>query len=268
MRQTGYTGITSFTKDLIYDAGWCEFYYTPIENIDQWPSVLPLTQELSGEPILKAGASWFGPILVANQQLGYKEDQQRTAAGIFYKIQVDGFYPGDGRASRVNISNMPFHRYALVGKQRAGGMFVLLGAPDSGYDFNHNFQTGRGNPAAITEFIFSGDALSKPMILPSFGSQTSTPMPGYTPPVGGGGGGTYTPTPEIISFTAQPSISIAWNSARKLLFGSMPVIEVWFLQGLYYQLANIPITVDAPPPDTSVFNIDFGGITDGFIVIK
>jgi hypothetical protein len=271
MYQSGYKGITSFTKGLQYDAGWCEFYYTPIENIDQWPSVDPSTQELTAEPTLKVGATWYGPIKIANQQLGYKEQQQKSPAGVFYKIQVDGIYPGDGRASRVNLSNMPHHQFILVGKQRAGGMFVLLGAPDSGLDFGHEFNTGRGNTSAITEFIFSGDSLFKPSVLPSFGSQTSTPMPGGSGSSGGSGGSTGgedVNITEIITFTAQPSIVINYTSARRAKFGAMPTIEVWFKNGLTYQLANLPITADAAPPDTSTFSIDFFGITDGIIVLK
>lgn len=268
MYQSGYLGISPFTKGLQYDAGWCEFYFTPIENIDQWPTVNPLTQELSSEPTLKVGTSWKGPIKIANQQLGFKEQQQKSAAGVYYKIQVDGIYPGDGRSSRVNLGNMSYHQFVVVGKQRAGGMFVLVGAPDSGLDFNHEFNTGRGNPAAISYFIFSGDSLFKSQILPEFGGQSSTPMPG-------GGGGSVTPSPgddvnvaEIIEFIAQPSITIPFTDARKVKFGLMPTIEVWFKEGLNYQLANIPIIVDAAPPGTTVFNIDFFGITDGFIVLK
>ncbi len=282
MYQSGYLGITSFTKGLQYDAGWCEFYYTPIESIDQWPSVNPVTQELSAETTLKVGASWKGPIRIANQQLGYKEQQQKSPAGVFYKVQVDGMYPGDGRASRVNLSNMAYHQYVLVGKQRAGGMFVLLGAPESGFDFTNEFNTGRGAPTAINEFIFSGDSLFKPQILASFGGQSSTPMPGGGGSgsgggsggsgSGGSGGGSSSGSDinvaEIITFTAQPSISISYTDSRKAKFGAMPTIEVWFKNGYTYQLANIPITVDAAPPSTTVFTIDFFGITDGFIVLK
>lgn len=269
MYQSGYNGITAFTKGLQYDAGWCEFYYTPIENIDVWPTVNPTNQELTAEPTLKVGASWYGPIKVANQQLGYKEAQQKTAAGNFYKIQVDGIYPGDGRSSRANLSNMPYHQFVLVGKQRAGGMFILLGSPDSGFDFNQEFNTGRGNPSAITDFTFIGDSLFKPSILPSFGGQASTPMPGGGSSGGGGGSvGEDVNVTEIIEFIAQPSISINYTAPRKAKFGAMPTIEVWFKNGLTYQLANIPITVDAAPPDTSIFTIDFFGITDGFIVLK
>lgn len=271
MLQSGYTGITAFTKGLLYDAGWCEFYFTPVENIDQWPTVLPLTQELDGEPTLKVGTSWYGPIIIANPQLGFKETQEKAAAGIYYKAQIDGFYPGDGRASRINLENMPYHRYAIVGKQRAGGMFLLLGGADCGLDFNHNYSTGRGNNLALTEFSFSGELLNKAMVLPSFGSQTSTPMPGYTPPSGGSGGGGSTPTfnqTEIIEFTNQTSLTILWNSTRKAKFGSFPIIEVWFKDGLVYTLANIPITVDAAPPDTAMFSIDLTGSSDGFVVIK
>jgi hypothetical protein len=273
MLQSGYKGVSAFTKGLIYEAGWCEFYYTPIENIDIWPTLSPLTQELNGEPILKAGTSWYGPINIANQQLGYKESQEKSTAGVYYKIQLDGFYPGDGRASRVNLENMPYHRFVIVGKQRAGGIFLLIGSPDGGLDFSHNFLTGRGNTATISDFIFSGDLLNKAFVLPSFGSQTSTPMPGDTGGGSGGTGGTggtgdIPNNYEIITFTDQASMSIYWTDARKLLFGNMPIIEVWFFDGLYYQLANIPIKVDALPPSISVITIDFTGITSGFILIK
>ena len=217
---------------------------------------------------MKVGASWKGPIKIANQQLGFKEQQQRSPAGIFYKVQIDGMYPGDGRASRVNLGNMAYHQFVIVGKQRAGGMFVLVGAPDCGLDFNHEFNTGRGNTTAISEFSFAGDLLFKSQILPDFGGQSSTPMPGGGGSPGGTSPGDNVNVTEIITFTAQPSISIPYNDARKAKFGEMPTIEVWFKEGTNYQLANVPIIVDAMPPDTTVFTIDFFGITVGFIVLK
>lgn len=267
MQQTGYKGITSFSKGLNYDAGWREFFYTPIENIAVWPSILPDSQECNAEPQLAAGKSWYGPIKVANQQLGYKEEQQRSGAGIYYRVQVEGIYPGDGRSARVNLENMPHHKYVIIGKQRAGGLYLLLGAPDCGLDFNHSFYTGKATVSAGNEFTFSAAILNKPLILPSFGSGTTTPMPGATPPPSGevGDGSNQT---EYIEFSNTNTLTIPWTNARKQIFGIMPTIEVWFNDSTHWSLANVPIRCDQAPPSTTLFTIDLTGITDGFVVLK
>ena len=267
MQQTGYKGITALSDGLIYDAGWCEFYYTPIENIAAWPYILSTSQEGNNEPQLLPGKTWFGPIRVANQQLGFREEQQESPAGHFYRTRVEGFHPGDGRQSRVNLENMPYHKYVIVGKQRAGGLFILLGSEDCGLSFSHNFSTGLDQVASGSKFLFSANMQNKAVILPSFGGQPSSPSPGAVDPPAGEPGDASNQT-ELITFNNQNSLVIPWTADRKQLFGIMPTIEVWFDDGDRQSLANIPIICDFAPPDTTVFTIDLTGITNGFVVIK
>lgn len=266
--QTGYTGLTTLYRNLSYDGGFCEWYYIPKEDIAVWPS-LNTAQELSAEPTLGAGKSWYGPVKVPNNTVGFTETIDRQKPGHYYKQKVDGSQPGDSRSNRVILENMPYHQYIVAGKVRAGGYWVILGNPESGLVFDINSDTGRGAAASPKNTIsFTGESLVKALILPSFGGQPSTPAPddpGSTP----GGGTTDGPNKsETIPFTGVSEVTINWNDTRKDLFGNFPLIQVWFKDGSIYSLAQVPITCYADPPDTTFFTVYLTGVSEGFIQIK
>lgn len=266
--QTGYVGLNTLYYGLRYDGGFVEWYYIPKEKIAFWPS-LKNNQELNGEPVLVLGASWHGPIKVPQSTVGFSETLDRNAAGPFYKILVEGIQFGEGRENRVILENMPYHEFIIVGKLRAGGFWVMIGNEESGLQFDHKTDNGKGYfNTSKNEIAFVGESIHKALILPSFESQDKTPMPGASEGSGESSNVDCMNITEIIPFTDQTSISIPFTDVRKTKFGAMPTFEVWFREGLAYQLANIPIIVDAHPPDTTVFTIDFFGITSGFIVLK
>lgn len=273
MFTTSYAGITTMHKKLPYDGGICRWWYIPIEFISTWPPVDPQTQFLSAEPIL-AGKSWFGPVAVPDKELGFTESQERAKAGVYWKQLVEGYLPGDSALSRVNIENMAFHQYAIVAKQRAGGLFLLIGNEESGLDFDANYATGKGNfESSGSKLAFSTESISKAFVLPDFQGINVLPPINGDGSGGGYGGPTGKNTAEIIEFFEQSSLTFSWTTGRKNTFGSYPEIQVWFLRESGdsepgYDLANVPIYVDAKPPSTNNFTVDFTGPATGFVVIK
>ncbi len=271
INQTGYVDVLPFSKGLAFNGGFCEWWFTPKNNIQYWPLINPLNQFLDSEPSLISGATWFGPIKVPNDQLGFDEAQKFSAAGIYYEQKVSGFYPGDSATSRINLENIPYHQMAVVGKMRAGGLFLLIGNEEYGLTFTHDYKSGPGvKTTAGADFSFDYQTLHKGWILPQFqGMNVTPPLNGST---GGSAGGNDDPNKtEIIVFTNVSNVTFPWNDTRKQKFGAYPLIEVWIDDiptGGQRALANVPITVNAFPPDTSLFSVNLTGIASGIIVIK
>lgn len=266
--QTGYAGLNTLYSGLLYDGGFVEWYYIPKEKISVWPS-LKNNQELAEEPQLVFGASWYGPVKVPQSTVGFSETLDRNAAGPFYKILVEGIQFGEGRENRVILENMPYHEFIIVGKLRAGGFWVMIGNKESGLDFGHKTDNGKGYfNTSKNEIAFSGESIQKALILPSFGLAPSTPSPGFPGADPGSPSGDSSNQTETIPFSNTDSVLIPWTNDRKNAFGNFPLIQVWFNDSGYFSIANVPIRCDQAPPLTTSFTIDLTGVGSGFIQIK
>lgn len=234
------------------------------------PRVNAENQWLIAEPTLQAGYSWFGPIAVPKNEFGFNEDFDRTKAGPYFKYKVEGLHVGDSPESRVNIGNMVFHKYLVVGKQRAGGMYLLLGTVDSPMSFDPDYSSGKGpTDTAKTKIVFSTDHISKGYILPSFDADQLAPGNGGT---GNGGNENMANQKEIIAFNANVGqVNIPWTNSRNGRFGQMPLVEVWFDDGVKpYLSSNFggAIECDQQPPAMSELNVKLGlANLPGFIVL-
>lgn len=81
-----------------------------------------------------------------------------------------------------------------------------------------------------------------------------------------GGAGSITCEPTVISFTAQSVLSVPYTALMVSKYGDVPTVQVWiYVDGV---LTNVGITAnfDAMPP--TMINFDFGGVSDGIIVIR
>lgn len=257
MHQSAYIGINTLQRQLDYDGGICKWWYTPKQNVDVWPSINPLTQEFEEEISLIDGAQWYGPVQVSNRQLGFDELMKQSVAGPYYELSIEGQQAGESRANRVNLQNLPHHQYIIIAKLRAGGFYIAIGNPWSGLSFKNNFKTGaNGNATASNVFEFTGESISKCIALASFNNDNSTPMQTSN-------------DAEIIEFTNESIVNIAWNGTRKSRFGAFPEIEVWINDGpgnLYKENSNI--SVDQAYPLTTQFTISLTGPATGWVVIK
>jgi hypothetical protein len=270
MQQTAYTGINNLYSKLPYIGGLCKFWFIPIQDVESIPLINPVNSYLLAEPVLKATKTWFGPVPIPDRQLGYTETQENTAAGPSYKLKIAGNHYGDAPQSRVNIENITYGKYLVVGKQRAGGFYLLFGTTDSPLNFDNEFTAGQNgaNDTAFTKIAFTGSSINKALVIPSFlGDASGLIYPGGP---GGGGGTVHTNETEIIYFTSQTNVSFTYTTARRNRFGDFPCVECWIIDPSgTHSLSMAQPYIDGPPPSsfTTMF-YEFGGPQTGFIVLK
>jgi hypothetical protein len=267
MFQTSFLGLAPLHNNTAYKGGFCKFWYIPFENTGVFPRVGP-NQQLVAEPVISPGASWFGPIWVPRDKLGFSERMRRSNAGVYYELKVEGVHMGDSSASRINLENMPYHKYLLVGKVRAGGFHMIIGTKESPCRFDTEFNGGN-SPAenAQTTFAFYTEHISKAFILPSFTADTTAPGAGG----GDGGDPNMANKKEIIPFVNQAAVSIPWTATRLEKFGSFPIVEVWIEDGANPPFLNMGANIecDQPPPGFAELTVNMGnGAPSGFIVLS
>ena len=251
-----------------FKGGFCQFFYIPVEDVEVFPRINGATQILIDEPLLKTGKSWKGPIKVPRDKLGFLETMKTSKAGPWYEIKATGLHTGDSVDSRINLENMPYHRYLVVGKVRFGGFYIILNdSLESWCRFLADFNSGNGpGQAAGTQFSFVTEQITKALILPSFAADTAAAGNGG----GGGGGNDSMNQKEIIPFEDSPSISIPWTPTRQGKFGNFPIIEVYLQEDgdVPRLLIGGNIEADNPPPAFTELTVNIGGNPSGFIVLS
>jgi hypothetical protein len=199
MHQTGYLPLRALGKlSPNFVGGFCKLWYTPIENISQFPAIDPTNQLLRAEPVLKASKTWYGPLTIPDDKRGWKQKLQRGRPGIWYSQQVTGMVPGNNSANHINLQNLAYHQLCVVGKLRAGGFHIILGNAETGMDVTSETASGGesfDSPGTSLTLDWAGDAL----ILPSFAGINSEVAPSagnviVTPPVPSNPVGTLTYT--------------------------------------------------------------------------
>lgn len=255
-----------------YNGGVCTLYYTFIENIASFPTINPANQQLTGEPVLKPGATWYGPIDLPDSLTGFTETTARTKGGIYFKTKGVAAIPGSNSDVHINLGNIAYHQLCVVAKLRSGGFWVVYGNDRKGMDVDIEAATGEGAKSVhLNKLSFTYECPNRSPVLPSFqGDNSQPPASGSTTIII-----INQPDMERIDFTNQTTVSVEWTIDRRNRFKEMPIIECWLLQndqsapnyGSYY-LANISITLDAAPPNTGNFFVNVGGPASGFIIIK
>jgi len=267
MFQTSYTGLKPLHKNIHYFGGWCRFWYIPIEDVLVFPRVNAANQQLVDEPALKEGAAWYGPIEVPDDRLGFTEELKSVKAGDYYDIKIEGLHIGDSPESRVNLRNMKFHRYLVVGQVRAGGFYNLVGTNKSFCKFTPIYKSGN-SPAdtAQTIFTFTTESRDNAQVLPSFSADTFSPELGG----GGNGGSNAMNNKEAIPFQGVSSVPIVWTPTRLERFGYFPTIQAWLRDenGNLYLSHGGEILADAPPPAFTELQFNIGAPSEGVLIIS
>lgn len=245
MFSTSYKSPQSIGKSYgPYLGGLCKWWYTFIQHLDGFPVIDPLTQQLSAEPILKAGKNWYGPVNVPDRQLGWEEQSLRSPAGQFYRQKINGFSPGLDIINHINQQNVSKHQIIVVAKLRAGGFFIVLGNNRTGMDLDHSTGSGLGSSEIPgTKLQFSIDTKDKALVLSSFQGEDSVPPPIF-------GININRSDMEFYDFNPAGDTVINWTPEMVARFGAYPTIEVWPLDpdtGNYYRGA-IPIDAQGDPP--------------------
>lgn len=267
MNQTAYRGVSNLIRKLNYTGGFCKFWFIPKEEIATFPIVDPATQYLLTDITLLDGKNWRGPVQVPDRQLAFTETMEVSKAGPFYKQKVVANYPGDVPASRINLDNMAYHEFVIVGKLRSGGFYVVIGNQETAANFDQEYDSGSSNGnASMNKIAFTHEQIYKALVLPSFNGDVSSDT---STGAGGGITGNLTNETEIIYINDESSKEVEYTTTRREKFGDFPEVECWLRDdtGTYYKAAVQPV-VDALPPDFTTITWDFGSNVTGFIILK
>lgn len=223
MHLTQYIPLVSLGKSFgSYLGGICNFWYTPIQNLNGFPVINPATQFLQSEPALKAGTNWYGPINVPNNELGFEQQSAKSNAGTFYKQKISLQIPGFDTYTHTNLDNTMPHQLCVVAKLRSGGYFIILGNDAVGLDVDINETTGIGAAnTPVSKLVLSTESTTRAMVLPSFAGTNSQPpfiIPTATPMAN---------ITETIDFNTTGDTYIAWTLLRQTNFGIYPTMQLW-----------------------------------------
>lgn len=261
MFSTEYKALQTIGKSYEpYIGGITKWWYTPIENLNEFPVINPATQKLISEPVLKVGKQWYGPVNVPDRQLGWEEQMNRSVAGRFYKQRIQSFFPGNYAGSHINIGNLVAHEVCIVAKLRAGGFFIVLGNDQSGLDLDDSTSSGSGSTDVPgSKLMFSMDTKDKALVLDTFLGEGSIPPPIF-------GINITRSDMETIAFNPIGDTVVEWTGDLIARFGQFPTIEIWAKEavtGNYYK-ANIGIDAVGDPPISFIIRNNGG---DGKIKI-
>lgn len=179
MQLTPYIPLVSLGKSFgSYLGGFCKFWYTPIQNLNGFPAINPARQFLKVEPALKTGCTWYGPVDVPNNDLGFDQQTARSGAGTFFKRKIQGLIPGIDALTYTNTHNMLPHQLCVVGQLRSSNIFLVVGNNLAGLDLDIVDTIGVGiAQLPSTKLTFTDESITGAMLLASFsGSNSIAPI--------------------------------------------------------------------------------------------
>lgn len=161
-----FTEIGSLHKPKVNNSGLCLIQFCKWEDVISWPAIHPITGICSTPIILQPGANWH-IIFAPDNDRAFTEQQQNSAPGSYYRIQVTGYLPGNDQETLQKIAPMPYHQYAMIVKDRHG-LLRLIGDRDSGAEFSNSYTSGNQSGIRKRSLTFLWESVN--------------PCPVYPPP--------------------------------------------------------------------------------------
>lgn len=147
-----YIGVQHLRPSAVRPGGYCWVYFTPIENIDQWPVVNP-SNGMAYTPItLKPGKTWF-EFKVPDSERFFRESEKKTPSGPLFEITLQGYLPGNDTNQTINSAVMPMHQHVVLFKDR-DGQVRFIGSPDRGADCETSYTSGDFNTSRRRDYTF------------------------------------------------------------------------------------------------------------------
>jgi hypothetical protein len=175
----------------IYPGGLCEAFFTPIENVFEWPVIDPVTGIVSGDIVLKPGSVLYTAQLNPQTQ-GFDEKTQESNAGRFHPMEIKATLPGNSVATILTLATLIFHRHLVVFEER-DGLYRFLGDEDSGAELEYDYTSGDNGKSRNRNIKFTW---SHPNPAPIFTGDVT---------ISGGGAGILTEDGEaILTEDGQP----------------------------------------------------------------
>jgi hypothetical protein len=165
--------LQSISKGIIGPGGMCEVLACPIDWIKYFPRVNPNTQTVTDKIQLITGKAWLA-FSLTSQSRSFKEQQESSAAGIFFKQTVSGILTGQNEGNHLVLNNMIPYKWIVVCRERNTGCTYLVGDIDGGARLKIDYESKKGT---VTELIFSNQSKYRALL---YGNTFST-IPGTRP---------------------------------------------------------------------------------------
>lgn len=250
MKSTEYFAHQTLGQILVpYVGGFSKWYYTFIECINNFPDIDQRTQYMSAEPTLLPGCTWFGPVTVPKNLVGFTENSVQGKAGRSWKTKLLVSVAGSNMNVDVNLDNIIHHQLCAVGKLRSGGYWKLIGGKKYGLTVDVETDSGIGNKAFMNKLTLTMDSRFRGPVLETFSGDNSQPAtlpPGISQTI-------YKPDSMDFDMNENASVNggdtvINWTEEYISRFGLFPTIESWIKNGDGFEQANISILAQGDPP--------------------
>lgn len=186
--QNAYLPIQHLDRPPLDAGGLCYFYFIPIEDVLQWPSVNPQSGSIVDDVVLKAEKTWMRCMVIENGK-AYEEKLKSSDSGNYWEININGFLPGDSPINNLSVNKMKHRRFAVVTKER-NGIMRLMGEQHNGVAFQADYSSADVNGVRGRSLSFSWVSQDTcPLYLTAVSADGEVINPPWTPPVSPGGSG-------------------------------------------------------------------------------
>lgn len=140
MYQNLFTPIQNIRRPKVRPGGYCWLVFTPWENVQNWPTINPVTGQAATPIVLKDGKQWYTAGVVDKDRF-FREEPRYDMPGHFWEQSVTGYIGGNNSNQTLNAAVLPHHRFALMLKDR-DGQIRLIGNEDGGAEVTPRYTSG------------------------------------------------------------------------------------------------------------------------------
>jgi hypothetical protein len=247
----------------IRPGGLCRILFFKKDDVLAWPEKHPGDGVIYDPIQLKAGAVFY-TFQPADKERFFTEDSKSDTGGPFVEVTVNGRLGGNTLNYITSLDSMMHFEFGIIVIERTGEK-RLVGNNDRGADVGFGYTSGDADSSRINNIKFTWKHSQRMPIYESdvilIDDQIIPIVPGVAPESGSA-------LNEIISFSAVPSYTLMWTTARKEKFGNAAVLNV-FILGEDAILRKTEVEVKSNSIlNPSQYDIDFGGVSTGIIVIS
>lgn len=141
-------------------SGLCDIAAVPIQFIEYFPRINPLTQTIDGTITLTTGKEWLRFTLQTNNRF-VKEDELNNNGGQAFAISLQGKLMSQGSHNHIQLQNQANYRWVVIAKERGTGLHYLIGNQKTGCTLGINYSNENG---FINNLIFSTQSTTRSKI--------------------------------------------------------------------------------------------------------
>jgi hypothetical protein len=247
----------------IKPAGLCRIIFFRRMDVLTWPQKSPVDGVIYDGIQLKEGTVYYS-FQPADKERIFSEDLKQGNAGPFVDITVNGRMGGNTLNHITALDAMMHFDFGVLVQER-NGEIRLIGNEDSGADVSFGYTSGDIDTSRISSIKFTWQHPQRAPIYESdmiIVDDTIIPIGSGSPTVQSGS------LNEVVPFSGTPTYTLMWTQARKLKFGNAAVIQIYIIgEDGKLRWTAVEVKPDAISNPTK-YEIDFGGVSTGVIIIS